>query len=226
MAIASGEILALVGEIEGLEAQLGSFLAGPSEPGAKMSFDGHEASPAAQIGRRMIRRHFALLRGLRKAPLNPRWTVIRVLEEPLRALCPEMSRQARAERIRTCLAELMIDEVLLREKSADLNPEHCQLIALARAMMAEPALLACTDPFLGLEVEARAALANQLLKIATLERTAVLLIQPDLAMAAHLADRIAVMAKGKILEEGPARDMRLIPQERYSRMIAAATRPF
>ncbi|MEM9045165.1 MAG: ATP-binding cassette domain-containing protein [Pseudomonadota bacterium] len=222
----SGETIALVGDVSQLGPEVSSLLTGSTKVGPKLVIDGVSATPAARMGREMIRRHLSMLRPVEEAPLNPRWKVLRILEEPLRALRPEMSKKARFETIASCLADLEVDVATLSAMPSALSASERQSVALARAVVAKPSLLAAVDPFARLEVEDQARLANQLLHLVSDSSVALLLILSDLAMAAHLADRIAVVSEGAIVEAGSAQDMRLIPRMNYSRMIAAATRSF
>jgi len=156
------------------------------------------------------------------ASLNPRLTIARALEEPLIV----HGRGNAAERRERVLA--MLARVGLRADVADRHPHEFsggqrQRIAIARALMLEPELLVCDEAVSALDVSVRAQVLNLLLELRDSLGLALLFISHDLAVVRHMADRVAVMQRGRVVELADREALWRAPQHPYTQALMAAT---
>src|SRR2546426_3800646 len=135
--------------------------------------------------------------------MNPRLSAAQVIEEPL-LIQGRGSKEDRRSR-----AQEMMSEVGLAPSSADrsvmeFSGGQRQRLAIARALALQPKLLVLDEALSGLDLSTEAQIANLLVDLQASHSLAYLLISHDLALVARLADTIAVMANGRIVEQGPA----------------------
>ena len=157
--------------------------------------------------------------------LNPRWSALDLIAEPL-VIQNRLSPQQ-------CEAKLLqlLDLVALPRTSAhklahQFSGGQKQRLALARALALEPQLLLLDEALSALDCSIQAQIANLLLDLQAQLGLTYLFITHDLAMAAHLADQIAVMHRGQIVESGSARKVLRAPQHEATRTLLSATPRF
>ncbi len=153
--------------------------------------------------------------------LNPRKTVRQILEVPLRSL-RGMAAPARRDRV----GELM-RLVSLRAEFADRYPHEfsggqCQRIGIARALAAEPEIIVLDEPVSALDVSVQAQVLKLLQDLQARLGVAFLFISHDLAVVEAIADTVAVMHAGRIVERGEAAQVFLAPQHAYTRELIGA----
>jgi peptide/nickel transport system ATP-binding protein len=156
------------------------------------------------------------------ASLNPRMRVFEILEEGLTALRPEMDTAARRARL-----EQLADQVGLRRESLDRYPHEFsggqrQRIAIARALAVQPKLIVCDEPTSALDVSVQAQILNLL---ETLQRElglSYLFITHNIGVVEYIADEVAVMQAGRIVEQGPSEQVLGSPSHAYTRTLLAA----
>ena len=156
------------------------------------------------------------------ASLNPRMRVREVLEEGLLALRPEMDAGARL-----AMLERLAEQVGLRRDALERYPHEFsggqrQRIAIARALAVEPRLIVCDEPTSALDVSVQAQILNLLKDLQRELGVSYLFITHNIGVVEYLADRIAVMKAGKIVESGDAGDVLARPQRDYTRYLLAA----
>lgn len=143
------------------------------------------------------------------ASLNPKWKVSRCVEEPLKIAGKKRDIKA------------LFEEVGLEERFMDRYPHQLsggqrQRVAIARALALQPPLVICDEPTAALDLSVRAQVLNQLKDIQGQEGCSFLYISHDLTTVRFLADRIAVMYLGVIVEEGPAARVFERPRHPYT----------
>ncbi|TAL21642.1 MAG: dipeptide ABC transporter ATP-binding protein, partial [Aquabacterium sp.] len=156
------------------------------------------------------------------ASLNPRMRVVDILEEGLQSL---RRQWAPAERRQRLLA--MMDQVGLREDALERYPHEFsggqrQRIAIARALAVEPALLVCDEPTSALDVSVQAQILNLLKRLQRERGLAFLFITHNMGVVEYLADEVAVMRAGRIVESGRTAQVLDRPQHEYTRTLLAA----
>jgi oligopeptide transport system ATP-binding protein len=221
-----GETLALVGESgcgKSTTARLVLRLIEPTT--GTIRFEGHYIHDMTGEPLRALRRRMQIVFQDPFASLNPRMTVGQILEEPLivHRLGDPASRRARVEEL--------LELVGLAAYHAPRYPHEFsggqrQRIGIARALAVEPALIVCDEPVSALDVSIQAQVVNLLRDLQRTLGLSYLFIAHDLAVVKHVADRVAVMYLGQIVEIGPKQALFSDPRHPYTRtLLAAIPRP-
>jgi peptide/nickel transport system ATP-binding protein len=225
LSIAAGETLGLVGESGSGKSTIGRLLLRLEEPTAgDIRFDGTDWLALEGRELRRKRRDIQMVFQDPVASLHPLLSAGTQVAEPLR-----VQRLARGPEARRRVARLL-EEVGLPAAAADRLPFEFsggqrQRIAIARALATEPKLLVCDEPVSSLDVSIGAQIRNLLAERARDRGMAMLFISHDLAVVASLADRIAVLYAGRIVEEGATAEVVRAPLHPYTvALLSAAPR--
>ena len=218
----AGETLALVGESGCGKSTVGRLVLRLIEPteGA-VRFDGNNIFEAGEAEVRARRRHAQLIFQDPYASLNPRMTVGQILEEPL-ALHRIVPPDRRKDRVSTLLATVGLDPAHARRYPHEFSGGQRQRIGIARALAVEPRLIVCDEPVSALDVSIRAQVLNLLRELQRRLRLSYIFISHDLAVVKHIADRIAVMYLGRIVETAEAEALFTAPRHPYTRALLSA----
>jgi oligopeptide transport system ATP-binding protein len=217
-----GETLALVGESGCGKSTTARLVLRLIEPTAgTVKFEGDDITTLDGAALRRIRRRMQIVFQDPFASLNPRMTVGQILEEPLivHAIGNAASRTAR-------VAELLNLVGLAPYQAARYPHEFSggqrQRIGIARALAVEPALVVCDEPVSALDVSIQAQVVNLLKDLQARLGLSYLFIAHDLAVVKHVADRVAVMYLGRIVEIGPKAQVFANPRHPYTRLLLSA----
>ncbi len=216
LTLQAGEMLALVGESGCGKSTLARVIAGLLPPmRGTVSIDG-----CVRPGGRAARRDPAVQMVFQDpdASLNPRLTVAAQIEEPL-ALHRGLRGPALRDAADALLERVGIDPGLRRRYPHAFSGGQRQRIAIARSLAPEPRLLLCDEVTSALDVSVQAQVLGLLAELQAGSDLALLFITHDLAVARHVADRIAVMYRGEIVEEQAARPLCEAPQHPYTRAL-------
>jgi oligopeptide/dipeptide ABC transporter ATP-binding protein len=153
--------------------------------------------------------------------LDRRMTVGATLAEPL-AIHRLARGPAARERARALLASVGLDDGALKRDPHEFSGGPRQRIAIARALAVSPALLICDEPVSSLDVSIQAQIINLLVELQERLQLALLFIAHDLAVVRHVANRIAVMYLGEIVELGPTDQVCLEPLHPYTQSLISA----
>ncbi|MGF3027670.1 ABC transporter ATP-binding protein [Methylobacterium aquaticum] len=220
--IAPGETLGLVGESGCGKSTLGKTLVRLYEPDSgHIELLGRDIAHLGPGALRPLRREIQMIFQDPFASLNPRAAVGRILEEPMIV----HRTHGRAER-RARVSWLM-ERVGLRPEHAGRLPHEFsggqrQRIGIARALALSPKLIVCDEPVSALDVSVRAQVINLLADLRDAFGLAYLFISHDLGVVRHVADRIAVMYLGRLVETGPAADIWSRPRHPYTQALLSA----
>lgn len=155
--------------------------------------------------------------------LNPYQTIGQALERPLRTLSGEaMNRQQIMERIAELLQAVRLTPEYANRYPSELSGGEKQRIAIARAFAADPALVVADEPTSSLDVSVQAVILNLLKDLRAENDASYLLISHDLDVVSYLADWIAVMYLGEIVEEGDTQDVYNPPSHPYTEALISA----
>ena len=217
--VPQGATLGIVGESGCGKSTLARMMVGLLPPtSGEILID---ANPIAAYRRIELHRKIQMVFQDPLGSLNPRKTVRQILETPLRSL-RAMPTQARRERV----MELM-DLVSLRAELVDRYPHEfsggqSQRIGIARALAADPEILVLDEPVSALDVSVQAQVLALLADLQARLGVAYVFISHDLAVVESIADTVAVMRAGRIVEQADARQIFLTPQHAYTRELIAS----
>ncbi len=212
-----GTTLAVVGESGSGKSTLAACLACLESPTTgSIWYEGKDLVKLAERARRQVRPQLQLIFQDPASSLNPRWSVLEILVEPL-MLQRNFTREERNHCANSLLERVGLSPDIVERPPTELSGGQRQRLAIARALALEPKLLILDEALSALDCSVQAQIAMQ----SSLGMT-YLFITHDLAMAAHLADEIAVMNRGRIVEQGPADIILQQPKHETTRQLLAA----
>jgi oligopeptide/dipeptide ABC transporter ATP-binding protein len=219
--VGPGEMVALVGESGcGKTTTAQTVMRMVDADDGVISFRGRDISRLSQSELRPLRREMQIIYQDPYESLDPRYRVRDTVAEPLLIHRIGGSRKARDELVRNALVQAGLEppELYLDRFPHELSGGQRQRVAIAAAMVLGPKLLLADEPVSMLDVSVRAGILRLLDELRR-DGLAILMITHDLSTAAHFADRIAVMYLGRIVEEGPAREVVRNPQHPYTKAL-------
>ncbi|WP_162409199.1 ABC transporter ATP-binding protein [Acuticoccus sediminis] len=205
--IPAGETLALVGESgcgKSTVAKLVTGLVAPS--GGRIAFRGDP-------------RRVQMIFQDPYASLNPRWRVSRIVAEPVVTLDPARPAREVAARVDELLETVGLSAADGRKYPHEFSGGQRQRISIARALAGEPHFLVCDEPTSALDVSVQAQILNLMKRLQKELGLTYLFISHDLSVVRHMADVIAVMYLGRIVEMAPKADLFANPLHPYTRML-------
>ncbi|MCZ6508047.1 MAG: ABC transporter ATP-binding protein [Acidobacteria bacterium] len=217
------QTLGLVGESGCGKTTIGRAILQLTEVTAgQVLFDGVDL--AMQKGRalRRLRRRFQLVFQDPYASLNPRMRVEALVTEPMSVHGIGADRAERRDRAVELLTEVGLEASHLRRYPHEFSGGQRQRIAIARALAVDPEFLICDECVSALDVSVQAQVLNLLKDLQETRGLTYLFISHDLSVVKFMADMIAVMRHGKIVEFGAAERVYASPQEPYTRELIAA----
>ncbi|WP_158886773.1 dipeptide ABC transporter ATP-binding protein [Amycolatopsis anabasis] len=217
-----GETLALVGESGAGKSTVARLLVRLEEPTAgRITFDGAEVTALRGAGLRRFHRRVQLVFQDPFACLDPRFTVAELLDEPLRGFGLG-DRATRRARVREVAEQVALSPALLGRRPGELSGGQCQRVAIARAIAVRPDLLVCDEPASSLDVSVQAQLLRLLVRLQAELGLSYVFIAHDLAVVRQIADRVAVLRAGRIVELGPADEVLVAPADPCTRELMSA----
>ena len=206
-----GEVLGLVGESGSGKTTVGMACLGYTRPGGRVTggeirIDGHPLS-AMSLGelRRLRGGTVSYIPQDPGTALNPALRIGRQLSEMLDVHTPDASEEERRARVRETLEEVVLpnDDAFLRRYPHQLSGGQQQRVAIAMAFACRPHVIVCDEPTTGLDVTTQARVLETIRDLCRSHQVAAVYVSHDLAVVAELADQVAVMYSGRIVERGP-----------------------
>jgi ABC-type glutathione transport system ATPase component len=214
-----GETLGLVGESGCGKSTLAKMLLGLLAPSAgSVLIDGKQIDPRASL--QMAQRIQPIFQDPYSS-LNPRKTVAQIVGLPL------MLHKRGTQAERNAEVKRMLDLVAMPERTHQQYPNQLsggqrQRVAIARALILRPGILVCDEPTSALDVSVQAQILNLLLDLKAEFGLSYLFISHDLGVVEHLADRVAVMYRGSIVEQKSREAIFSNPEHPYTQMLLSS----
>jgi peptide/nickel transport system ATP-binding protein len=223
LSLADGETLGLVGESGSGKSTLAKAILGihAADEGSELSLDHHELAGTISKRSRGDKRAMQIIFQNPDSALNASWTVRRILARSVRKLTG-VDREAGDRKVAALADHLRLSPRHLDMKPRQLSGGLKQRVAIARAFAGDPRIVVCDEPTSALDVSVQAAILNLLAELQSEQRTSYVFISHDLGVVRYLADRIAVMYLGRIMEVGDTDDVFNGPHHPYTEALLSA----
>ncbi|QFR01726.1 ABC transporter ATP-binding protein [Streptomyces phaeolivaceus] len=222
LSVAAGETVGLVGESGSGKTTLARSVLGLVTPHTgTVSLGGEVIDARRKADRQRVRRDVQMVFQNPYSALNPTMTIGAALLEVLRRR-EGLDRTAAAARAAELLDSVRIPTSALGRYPSEFSGGQRQRLVIARALAARPKLLICDEPLSALDVSTQAEIINLLQRLKAETGTAYLFIGHDLAVIRHISDRVAVLYRGELVEEGDARQVYDAPAHPYTRRLLAS----
>jgi len=222
LSIAAGEVVGLVGESGSGKSTLGRLILRLQDPDrGTVRIAGEDVTRQPQSALAAMRRTAQIVFQNVDSSLNPRKTVGKIVGRPLRRFAILPSGEV-PSRVRALLDLVRLPAHYAARYPHQLSGGEKQRVGIARALATNPAFIVCDEPVSALDVSVQAAIVNLLADLRDDLSVAYLFISHDISVVAHLADRIAVMYRGRIVEEGPANEVTRQPLHPYTQALLSA----
>jgi ABC-type glutathione transport system ATPase component len=223
LSIAPQTTLALVGESGSGKSSLALCIACLEPPtSGSIWFEGIDIASLGKNQQRLLRPQIQLIFQDPASSLNPRWTALEIVSEPF-LVQRRFTQQERDDKALQLLDRVALPRKLASRRPDELSGGQKQRLAIARALALEPKLIILDEALSALDCSVQAQISNLLLELQSSLGLTYLFITHDFAMAAHLADQIAVMHRGRIVESGPPEKILSSPSHEATRFLLAAT---
>ncbi len=220
--IQEGETLGLVGESGCGKSTVGRALLRLYElTDGTVKIDDYDIAHANPEQLRKMRPTMQMIFQDPQASLNPRMTVGEIIAEPLREHL-KMTKLQREDRVAELMDQVGLNRDFAKRYSHEFSGGQRQRIGIARALALNPKFIVCDEPIAALDVSIQAQVVNLLEELQDSLGLTYLFISHDLSMVRHIADRVAVMYLGRIVELAPRDDIYAEPLHPYTKALLSA----
>ncbi|MFJ2026415.1 ABC transporter ATP-binding protein [Streptomyces sp. NPDC087897] len=222
LTVRAGETLGIVGESGSGKTTLGRMLVRLLDPTAgRLRYRGREIGALSEKELRPFRRELQMVFQDPVASLNPRRSVGESVADPLRAAGERDEGRVR-ERVGALLERVGLEPAHFERYPHEFSGGQRQRVGIARALAAEPRLIVCDEPVSALDVTTQAQVVALLAELQRELGIGLVFIAHDLAVVRQVSDRVAVMRRGVIVEQGEADEVYADPRDPYTRQLLAA----
>ena len=217
-----GTTHALVGESGSGKTTAVRLLLGMEHPDAGEIVIGDESVRSHSRGQwRSLRRHLQLVYQNPFTSLDPTWRLERMVREPLDRF--GVGDQAeRRDRVREALHSVGLPESMLSRRPTHLSGGQRQRVAIARALVLRPDVVVLDEPTSSLDVTVQAGIIDLLFRLQSELGLTYLFVSHDLSLVRQLADTVSVLQRGRVVEDGPVREVFSQPQHPYTKALVDA----
>ncbi|RZU20611.1 peptide/nickel transport system ATP-binding protein/oligopeptide transport system ATP-binding protein [Kribbella rubisoli] len=216
LTVGANETVGLVGESGSGKTTVARSIVGLVRPASgSITYDGR-AVPAGTSRPGELQRAIQMVFQDPRSSLNPWMTVASIIGEAWR------THPSAASDLDRLLADVGLDSSVAGQRASQLSGGQCQRVSLARALAVKPRLLVCDEAVSALDVSVQAQILRLLDDLRRRHNLSMLFISHDLGVVHQIADRIAVMRRGVLVEEGPATDVLGAPQHEYTQSLLDA----
>jgi len=221
-AVDRGTTHALVGESGSGKTTAVRLLLGLEQPdGGGITVNGEAVHGQTRAGLRSVRRHLQLVYQNPFTSLDPSWRVGRIVGEPLEQF--NLGDKAeRSGRVREALESVGLEESFLSRRPANLSGGQRQRVAIARALVMRPDVVVLDEPTSALDVSVQAGILELLTRLQGELGLTCLFVSHDLALVRQIADTVTVLRRGRVVEDGPVRQIFTAPRHPYTRALLDA----
>ena len=225
--IEAGNTVGLVGESGSGKSTIGkTILKLQDATSGEVIWNGRNILPLSGNEFRPLRREMQMIFQDPFGSLNPRHTIFQIVGEALELHFPELTREARRERVAQLLTQVGLKAEMMVRYPHEFSGGQRQRIGIARALAVEPKFIVCDEPVSALDVSVQAQIVNLLQDLQAQLGLTYLFIAHDLAVVEHISDQVLVMYRGKIVESAPADQIYAAPQHEYTRKLLSAVPKF
>jgi peptide/nickel transport system ATP-binding protein len=223
LAVRPQQCVALVGQSGSGKTTLARCIAGLHRNfTGQIALRGRPLPPGARARDRETRRQIQYIFQSPYSSLNPRKTVGQIVAQPLQ-LFFDHDRQHTHRRIVQALERVSISPSVIDRYPHELSGGERQRVAIGRALVAEPTLLVCDEITSALDVSVQAAIVDLIAELQREMHLGLLFVTHNLALIRTIAEQVAVMREGRIVEFGKVNDVLDAPQDAYTRSLLADT---
>ncbi len=220
--VPEGRTVGVVGESGSGKTTLGLAILRLERSQGDIIFSGREIHDLRSKALRPLRREMQIVFQDPIGSLSPRMSVGQIIEEGLEIHAPSVSDEERDTMIVDALKEVGLDPETRHRYPHEFSGGQRQRIAIARAIVLKPRFIVLDEPTSALDMSVQAQIVDLLREIQNHHNIAYLFISHDLRVVRAMSDEIIVMRDGKVVEQGPARDIIESPKEAYTRALMAA----
>jgi len=224
--IKEGEILGVVGESGSGKSTLArSLLKLQKTTSGSISIFGENILKMNKKQTKKFRKNIQVVFQDPFSSLNPRMTVSEILAEPLDSFFSKTTKSDATQIITRCLDDVGLEAGFLGRYPHELSGGQCQRVAIARALISKPKLLVCDEAVSALDASIRAEIIELLLKLKQHKKLTMVFIAHDLAVVKKICDRVLVMQKGILIEQGKTNTVFQNPSNQYTKDLLSSV-PF
>ncbi len=222
--INQNETVGLVGESGSGKSTIGKLILKLiKKDEGEILFKGKDIYSFSRKEEKIFRKETSIVFQDPRTSLNPRMKIFQILEEPL--IVHGFPKKERIKKVKKTIVDAGLDETFLDRYPSELSGGQRQRVAIARAIILEPDLIVADEPTSALDVSVQLQIINLINRLKTEKNISFLFISHDLNVVGLLSERIVVLYKGKIMEQGDGKKIIKNPLHPYTKLLIESLPP-